>query len=85
MFYPGPAHSRDNVVVWLPESRVLFGTCAVRAAAANALGNVVDADVKEWPASIRRVLERYGAAEVALALGVACAVFGYRFTRFVWR
>jgi glyoxylase-like metal-dependent hydrolase (beta-lactamase superfamily II) len=66
VFYPGPAHSRDNVVVWLPGQRVLFGTCAVRAAGTTALGNVADADVAEWPASIRRVLERYPQAEVVV-------------------
>ena len=67
VFYPGPAHTRDNVVVWLPESRVLFGGCAVRAASDTSLGNVADADVKEWPASIRRVRERYPNAEVIVA------------------
>lgn len=66
VFYPGPAHARDNVVVWVPSARVLFGTCATRAADAASLGNVADADVKEWPASIRRVLERYGEAEVVV-------------------
>lgn len=63
VFYPGPAHTPDNVVVWVPGARVLAGGCAVRAADSPALGNLADADVKAWPASIRRVLDRYGAAE----------------------
>jgi len=66
VFYPGPAHSRDNVVVWVPSARVLFGTCATRAADATSLGNVADADVPEWPESIRRVLERYPRAAVVV-------------------
>lgn len=66
VFYPGPAHTRDNVVVWLPESRVLFGGCAVRAASDTSLGNLADADVKEFPASIRRVLERYPTTDVVV-------------------
>ena len=66
VFYPGPAHARDNVVVWLPESGVLFGTCAVRAAGTTSLGNVADADVPAWPAAIRRTLERYGNAQVVV-------------------
>lgn len=66
VFYPGPAHTRDNVVVWLPQSRVLAGGCAVRAAGTTALGNVADADVAEWPTSIRRVLERYGKAAIVV-------------------
>jgi metallo-beta-lactamase class B VIM len=66
VFYPGPAHARDNVMVWLPESGVLFGTCAVRAAGSTSLGNVADADVPAWPAAIRRTLERYGEARVVV-------------------
>jgi glyoxylase-like metal-dependent hydrolase (beta-lactamase superfamily II) len=66
VFYPGPAHTRDNVVVWLPGSRVLHGGCAVRAGDATALGNVADADVGAYAASIRRVLERYPQAEIVI-------------------
>jgi metallo-beta-lactamase class B VIM len=66
LFYPGPGHTRDNLMVWLPESRVLFGGCAVRAASAKGLGNVAHADTAAWPSSIQRALERYGAAEVVV-------------------
>lgn len=66
LFYPGPGHTRDNLMVWLPESRVLFGGCAVRGASATGLGNVAHADTAAWPDAIRRALERYGTAEVVV-------------------
>lgn len=66
VFYPGPGHARDNLMVWLPEQKILFGGCAVRAASAKGLGNVAHADTAAWPLSIRRALERYGAAEVVV-------------------
>src|SRR5690606_23560649 len=25
VFYPGPGHTQDNLVIWLPESKILFG------------------------------------------------------------
>lgn len=59
VFYPGHGHSADNVVVWIPEARVLFGGCAVRATSFTTRGNTADADLEEWPRAIRRVLERY--------------------------
>lgn len=62
VFFPGAAHAPDNVVVWLPASRVLFGGCMIRAAADDVLGNLSDADVGAWPASAERVKERYGRA-----------------------
>jgi metallo-beta-lactamase class B VIM len=65
VFYPGPAHTPDNLMVWLPEAGVLFGGCAVRAAASG-IGNLSDADVKAWPDSMRRAIERYGSAPIVV-------------------
>jgi len=59
VFNPGPAHAPDNVVVWLPAQRLLFGGCAVKSADATALGFTGDADLERWPEAIRRVKQRY--------------------------
>lgn len=66
VFNPGPAHSPDNVVVWLPEKRLLFGGCAVKPADATSLGFTGHADVARWPEAIRRVKQRY--PDVALVV-----------------
>lgn len=66
VFYPGPGHSRDNVVVWLPREEILVGGCMVKAAAASDLGNVADADLARWPASVDAVRRRYPAARVVV-------------------
>ncbi len=66
IFYPGPAHAPDNVVVWIPAGRVLAGGCAVRAAASAGLGNLSDASVAEWGASMRRVIQAYPTAQLVL-------------------
>jgi len=65
VFYPGPAHSPDNIVVWVPSARVLFGGCAVKSVDSN-LGNLADADTRAWPDAIHRVMERYHQAEVVV-------------------
>ncbi|NNF17786.1 MAG: subclass B1 metallo-beta-lactamase [Gammaproteobacteria bacterium] len=59
LFYPGPGHSMDNMVVWLPMTRILFGSCAVRSPEFSGKGNVADADERHWPIAIRKVLQRY--------------------------
>ncbi|HET7315399.1 subclass B1 metallo-beta-lactamase [Salinisphaera sp.] len=59
VLYPGPAHSPDNLMVWLPEQRVLFGGCAVRAIDWKTLGNLEDADLASWPEAIRRAQAHY--------------------------
>jgi metallo-beta-lactamase class B len=59
LFFPGAGHSPDNIVVWHPESAVLFGGCFIKDAAAKDLGNVGDADIAAWPASLNRTREHF--------------------------
>lgn len=66
IYYPGPGHTADNLMVWLPASKILFGGCAVRPADSHSLGNTLDADLKQWPESIRRVIERYPDAKMVI-------------------
>ncbi|TGL87849.1 subclass B1 metallo-beta-lactamase [Leptospira congkakensis] len=66
VFFPGHGHSADNIVVWLPETHILFGGCLVKALDAKDLGYVKEADLNEWPNSVRRVLSRYPDAEVVV-------------------
>ena len=44
VFFPGAGHTRDNLVVWLPEHRVLFGGCMVKSARGRTPGNLADAE-----------------------------------------
>ncbi|WP_243401235.1 subclass B1 metallo-beta-lactamase [Leptospira harrisiae] len=66
VFFPGHGHSADNIVVWLPETHILFGGCLIKAIDAKDLGNVKEADLNEWPNSVKRVLSRYPDAEVVV-------------------
>jgi len=58
-YYPGPGHTPDNIVVWLGRDKVLYGGCLVKSTDAPGLGNLEDANIAEWPASIHRVIDRY--------------------------
>ena len=54
----GAGHTRDNVVAWLPEEKVLFGGCLVKEIGAGK-GNLADADTLAWSGTVRRVIENY--------------------------
>ena len=62
LFHPGAAHTPDNIVVWFPEGRVLFGGCMVKSLHAGSLGYLGDANQGAWPVSLRRALDRYPSA-----------------------
>lgn len=58
-FYPGPAHSLDNIVVWIADERILFGGCMVKDIRAKNMGNFADGDLKSWPSTIKKVMEKF--------------------------
>lgn len=66
IFYPGPAHAPDNVVVWIPSAKLLVGGCAVRSADSRGLGNLSDASIPDWSTSIARVRSAYPKAKLVL-------------------
>ncbi len=59
VFYPGAGHTEDNIVVWLPKHKILFGGCFVKSSRSKNLGNTEDASIKAWPASIANVINKY--------------------------
>jgi len=59
VYYPGKGHSSDNVVVWLPKDKVLFGGCFVKSLNSKSLGNLSDASVESWPNSIANLKKQY--------------------------
>ena len=59
LFFPGAGHTIDNIVVWVPADGVLFGGCLVKATTASDLGNLADADVTAYAATMQRLISRY--------------------------
>jgi metallo-beta-lactamase class B len=51
--FPGPSHTPDNVVVYFPARRILFGGCMILAG--DAVGNTSDADLAAWPVSVAKL------------------------------
>ena len=58
-YYPGEGHTKDNIVIWLPQSRVLFGGCLIKSLDVNDPGYTGDADIKNWPLAIACVKDRF--------------------------
>ncbi len=54
-YYAGQGHTPDNVVVWFEKERILYGGCLIKSIEAKDLGNLADANVKEWAFTLRRI------------------------------
>lgn len=57
--YPGAAHAEENLIVYVPSQKILYGGCAIKGAEANSMGNLSDADLKAWPVSLNWVKATY--------------------------
>ncbi len=55
VYFPGPTHSPDNVVVYFGDRQLLFGGCMILAG--DSVGNIADADLEVWPDSIENLLQ----------------------------
>jgi metallo-beta-lactamase class B len=64
--WPGPGHTRDNVVVWFPGQQAIFGGCLVKSDTATTVGNVRDADVPAWPRTVAAVRAAYPAVRLVV-------------------
>ena len=66
VYYPGAGHAKDNVVVWLPVQKILFGGCLIRAKETTTLGNTSDAVISAWSASVAKLQSHYGDAKLVI-------------------
>ena len=62
-YFPGAGHAPDNIVIWFPSDRVLFGGCFLKSTDASDLGNLADANMGSWPFALNNLAERYGNAK----------------------
>ncbi|MGE5430875.1 MAG: subclass B1 metallo-beta-lactamase [Syntrophomonadaceae bacterium] len=66
VWYPGAGHTPDNVVVYYPEKKILFGGCILKAMESSSKGNLGDADVHAWKGSVEKLLEKYPEAKLVI-------------------
>jgi metallo-beta-lactamase class B len=64
--YPGPGHTRDNIVVWIPGQNILFGGCLIKDAQAKDLGNIKEADLAQWPKTVEKVNREFEQARLVV-------------------
>ncbi len=65
-YFPGAAHSTDNIVVWIPSEKILFAGCMVKIMGSTNLGNTADGDVKAYPATIDYLMAKFPDAKIVI-------------------
>lgn len=57
--YFGAGHSFDNITVWIPYKKILFGGCLIKSINSKGLGNLSDAVVNNWDMTVKKVMKEY--------------------------
>lgn len=58
-FYPGPGHTADNIVVWFPKQKILYGGCFIKSTEATDLGYIKEANLPAWPTSLKNTQQKF--------------------------
>lgn len=58
-YYPGKGHTKDNIVVWLPQHKLLFGGCLIKALETQEIVPTPDFYPDHWPHAVENVIKRY--------------------------
>lgn len=66
VFFPGAAHTKDNITVYFSDYKILFAGCIVKGMNDTTLGNTVDGDIGAYPATLRNILKRYEGAKIVI-------------------
>ena len=64
VYFPGEGHTIDNLVFWLPAEKMLFGGCLIKSTEARGKGNLADANLEAWPASIKKLMDAFPDVQV---------------------
>ncbi len=59
-YYGGQGHTSDNIVIWFPKDKILYGGCLVKSSEATDLGYTGEANLKEWPTTIKNIKKKFG-------------------------
>ena len=62
----GGGHTVDNIVAWIPARKILFAGCLVKSLNAKDIGNTEDADLVNYPITLKKVKERYPDAKIVV-------------------
>ncbi|MGZ9897479.1 DIM/SIM/IMP family subclass B1 metallo-beta-lactamase [Shewanella gaetbuli] len=66
VFDIGAGHTRDNLVVWLPQQKILFGGCLVKSLETKTMGYTLESDMQAWPLTVKQVMHQFSDAEMVV-------------------
>ena len=63
--YFGEAHTKDNIVSYFPDDKILYGGCMIKSLNAQK-GNLADANIEEWANTVTNIKNEYPDVEIII-------------------
>jgi metallo-beta-lactamase class B len=57
-YYPGQAHTEDNIIIWFKKEKILYGGCLIKGADAEDLGFLGDGNTATYAATLKNVQKK---------------------------
>jgi metallo-beta-lactamase class B len=54
-YYPGEGHTPDNIIIWFPGEKIIYGACLIKSVDDDDLGYLGDANKQAYAATLRKV------------------------------
>ncbi len=65
-YFLGAGHSEDNILIWLPQYKILYGGCLIKDIESNTLGNIADANLIEWESTMLKVRNKFKSVKLVI-------------------
>ncbi|MFC2129265.1 subclass B1 metallo-beta-lactamase [Bacteroidota bacterium] len=62
----GGGHTFDNITVWIPSQKILFGGCLVKETAQVNLYDLTEEEADEWQETITRIIDSYPDVQIVV-------------------
>lgn len=62
----GAGHTPDNILVYIPSYKILFGGCMVKSVESKGLGNIREANLVEWKQTLQKVSITFPDANIVI-------------------
>lgn len=67
VIYPGHGHTEDNILIWFPRQKILYGGCYVKSTETSDLGYIEEANLSSWEQGIKAIIARFGKARFVIS------------------
>lgn len=62
----GGGHTFDNILVWIPENKILFGGCLIKETAQRNLYELTDTEADEWQETVSRIIDTFPDVQIVV-------------------